>query len=315
MLVLNATTKVKSVMTDRGDLIQIGPGEFSRIIIASRNIIISAMNLGSPTEIGIVITGSYEMDIAKSITGCIPYLYTDQDEAKAKLLKADVDYKGNLNASKINAVNEELIKSKDEEILSLKTQLDNCKKELESLLNSDQVRVELEKQVESITKNLKTTVDERDRLKTQLQDSEDQIQSLTKTVNELRSKSGSMTQDLAGANEMISKLTAQLDEIKNSSATSAELEKVQDELLKVKQDYNTLEIESRNKDKKVDDLLSQIDGWKVASDGKDNQIKELSEALSEASKTIDDMKAQFNEACSKFNITKDDEGNWIQIVE
>lgn len=315
MLVLNATTKVKSVMTDRGDLIQIGPGEFSRIIIASRNIIISAMNLGSPTEIGIIITGSYEMDIAKSITGCIPYLYTDQDEAKAKLLKADVDYKGNLNASKINAVNEELIKSKDEEILSLKTQLDNCKKELESLLNSDQVRVELEKQVESITKNLKTTVDERDRLKTQLQDSEDQIQSLTKTVNELRSKSGSMTQDLAGANEMISKLTAQLDEIKNSSATSAELEKVQDELLKVKQDYNTLEIESGNKDKKVDDLLSQIDGWKVASDGKDNQIKELSEALSEASKTIDDMKAQFNEACSKFNITKDDEGNWIQIVE
>lgn len=315
MLVLNATTKVKSVMTDRGDLIQIGPGEFSRIIIASRNIIISAMNLGSPTEIGIVITGSYEMDIAKSITGCIPYLYTDQDEAKAKLLKADVDYKGNLNASKINAVNEELIKSKDEEILSLKTQLDNYKKELKSLLNSDQVRVELEKQVESITKNLKTTVDERDRLKTQLQDSEDQIQSLTKTVNELRSKSGRMTQDLAGANEMISKLTAQLDEIKNSSATSAELEKVQDELLKVKQDYNTLEIESGNKDKKVDDLLSQIDGWKVASDGKDNQIKELSEALSEASKTIDDMKAQFNEACSKFNITKDDEGNWIQIVE
>lgn len=315
MLVLNATTKVKSVMTDRGDLIQIGPGEFSRIIIASRNIIISAMNLGSPTEIGIVITGSYEMDIAKSITGCIPYLYTDQDEAKAKLLKADVDYKGNLNASKINAANEELIRSKDEEISSLKTQLNDCKKELESLLNSDQVRVELEKQVESITKNLKATVDERDRLKTQLQDSEDQIQSLTKTVNDLRSKSGSMTQDLAGANEMISKLTAQLDEVKNSSATSVELEKVQDELLKVKQDYNTLEIESGNKDKKVDDLLSQIDGWKVASDGKDNQIKELSEALSEASKTIDDMKAQFNEACSKFNITKDDEGNWIQIVE
>lgn len=315
MLVLNATTKVKSVMTDRGDLIQIGPGEFSRIIIASRNIIISAMNLGSPTEIGIIITGSYEMDIAKSITGCIPYLYTDQDEAKAKLLKADVDYKGNLNASKINAANEELIRSKDEEISSLKTQLNDCKKELESLLNSDQVRVELEKQVESITKNLKTTVDERDRLKTQLQDSEDQIQSLTKTVNDLRSKSGSMTQDLAGANEMISKLTAQLDKVKNSSATSADLEKVQDELLKVKQDYNTLEIESSNKDKKIDDLLSQIDGWKVASDGKDNQIKELSEALSEASKTIDDMKAQFNEACSKFNITKDDEGNWIQIVE
>ena len=305
MLVLNATTKVKSVMTDRGDLIQIGPGEFSRIIIASRNIIISAMNLGSPTEIGIVITGSYEMDIAKSITGCIPYLYTDQDEAKAKLLKADVDYKGNLNASKINAANEELIRSKDEEISSLKTQLNDCKKELESLLNSDQVRVELEKQVESITKNLKATVDERDRLKTQLQDSEDQIQSLTKTVNDLRSKSGSMTQDLAGANEMISKLTAQLDEVKNSSATSVELEKVQDELLKVKQDYNTLEIESGNKDKKIDDLLSQIDGWKVASDGKDNQIKELSEALSEASKTIDDMKAQFNEACSKFNITKE----------
>ena len=315
MLVLNATTKVKSVMTDRGDLIQIGPGEFSRIIIASRNIIISAMNLGSPTEIGIIITGSYEMDIAKSITGCIPYLYTDQDEAKVKLLKADVDYKGNLNASKINAANEELIRSKDEEISSLKTQLNDCKKELESLLNSDQVRVELEKQVESITKNLKTTVDERDRLKTQLQDSEDQIQSLTKTVNDLRSKSGSMTQDLAGANEMISKLTAQLDEVKNSSATSADLEKVQDDLLKVKQDYNTLEIESSNKDKKIDDLLSQIDGWKVASDGKDNQIKELSEALSEASKTIDDMKAQFNEACSKFNITKDDEGNWIQIVE
>ena len=315
MLVLNATTKVKSVMTDRGDLTQIGPGEFSRIIIASRNIIISAINLGSPTEIGIVITGSYEMDIAKSITGCIPYLYTDQDEAKAKLLKADVDYKGNLNASKINAANEELIRSKDEEISSLKTQLNDCKKELESLLNSDQVRVELEKQVESITKNLKTTVDERDRLKTQLQDSEDQIQSLTKTVNELRSKSGSMAQDLAGANDMISKLTEQLNQAKANSANLEELEKVQDELLKVKQDYNTLELESGNKDEKINDLLSQIDGWKVASDGKDNQIKELSEALSEASKTIDDMKAQFNEACSKFNITKDDEGNWIQIVE
>lgn len=322
MLVLNATTKVKSVMTDRGDLIQIGPGEFSRIIIASRNIIISAMNLGSPSEIGIVVTGSYEMDIAKTITGCVPYLYTDQDEAKAKLLKADVDYKGNLNASKVNAVNQELIAKKDKEIEELNNQILTLKSELAAKKDTDQVKIGLEKQIESLTKNLKTITAERDRLDTQSKDYEDQIASLTATVSDLRKSNGELTQDLTGAQKMITDLTEKLDNqdaeatkiaVKDLAEKNQELEAVTNELMELRKINSDL-TEEHNKDlEAIESYKTQIDSWKTASDGKDKQIKDLSSALSEASNTIDAMKASFNEACSKFGITKDEDGNWIQI--
>lgn len=285
MQVLNATTKVKSIMTDRGNLITIKPGELSELIIASRNMIVSAMNLGEPKDIGIIIKGSYEMDVAKNITGAVPYLYTDEDEAKSKLLDPSIDYVGTLNASKVNMVNEEIIKKKDEEIEKLKTEVSDITSKLQDAVSSNGIKAELEKRISDLEKLFKDVQTERDRLRTQLKDSQDQVEQLTKKSNELRETLGSKMQDLTGSSNMINKLTEEIENLKSE--------------LKNKKSDSSKEIDQLN------DTIAE----------KDEQINKLKDNLKDSAETIESMKSEFNSACEKFKITKDDKGNWIQVED
>lgn len=307
MLILNATTKVKSVMTDRGDMIQIMPGEVSRVIIASRNIVLSAMDLGSPSEVGIIISGSYEMDIAKSITGVVPYLYTDEAEAKSKLIDPSIEYKGNLNSSKVNLQNETIIKAKDKEIEALELKLKETKEELTAALKSDQFKEDLESRIEDLSRILKTTSTERDRLASQMKDLEDQVETMTPKLAELRKENGTKIQDLAGANEMINTLSVELNELK-AQLDSDIVKDLEEAVKKLEEKEVTISELNSKVESLEEDLLKALN----SSEAKEVQIKEYSSSLKESTDLIDSMKDDFNTACMKFNITKDDNGEWIQ---
>lgn len=267
MIILNATRTVKTIMTDNNKLITIQPGEVSQMMIASRNLIVTAINLGSPSEIGIIISGSYEMDVTKSITGSIPYLYTDIDEAKSKLLDSSIDYKQNLNQKKDNIVHEAEMKEKDDKIKTLKGNIESLNAELDSIKNSDRM-TEISNENKSLELKIKELISDKTRLTSQVQDMTEQLDSVTKNLNSVRSQLGSKVQDYASQSSLIDKLSGQL---KDSESKVTAL--------------NT-------KYKDYDDIHT---------------------ALKQATDQIDKMKSEFNEACNKFGITKDESGNWVQV--
>lgn len=288
MLILNATTTVKSIMTDKGALISILPGELSQLMTASKNLIISAINLGTPDEIGVILGGSYEFEIAGKISGSTPYLYTDVTEAKAKLLKENVDYKGNLNASKVNKLNEEEIQ-KLKAANELDKQLIAELKEKLRLAEANDYKSELESTVVKLESELKEANAMKLNLDGRLKESQDQVDNLTRNLNDVRSELGTKTQELASSAAMIDKLSQNIEELKSTPAESVDV-KESPEYVELKE--YALSLESQIKEK-------------------DTKISQLSTNLSESAQIIEDMKSEFNAACSKFGIYKDDSGEWV----
>lgn len=302
MLILNATKNVKSVMTDRGDLVTIKPGELSPVMVASRNLILSAINLGSPAEVGVILNSSYEMEIIKNITGAAPYIYTDTAEAQARLIDPSIDYQGTLAADKVNLLNVEAIKEKDEEIKSLKEQVKELTEKLAQSTDNSEV-ADLTAKLTQANQLHKEVQLERDRLKTQLLESQDQVKDLTDKVNQLRNESGSASQELTSSNEMITKLSLEKDEL------IKKVEVLEQKLSAVPED-NSEELKST-----VETLTNDVEQLTKSNEELTSTNQSLKSSLKEASEQIDFMKSEFNKACEKFKITKDDNGEWVQITE
>ena len=267
MIILNATKVVKSIIADNGkDMITIAPGGQSPLIIASRNTIMSAIKLGTSKEIGIILNGSYELDIAKNLSGAVPYLYTDIDEAKAKLIDSSIDYKSNLNSTKVNAQNEEIIKAKEKEITDLKAQISIYLANIESLKADGGLVKELERKIDTITADNKQAQLDRDRAKTQCQEYADKIEELTNKVNALTTDNENKTAEAKELHKMVNKLSKKIDAAEQVSVESA---------------------------------------------AKDEQIDSLKASLQEATNMIESMRNDFNTACSKFGISRTEDGEWI----
>jgi methyl-accepting chemotaxis protein len=262
MIIINATKKTQSIMTDRGDLITVEPGKQSDLVIATKNLISAAIRLGTPSEVGIVLSGSYELDVAKNISGAVPYIYTNLDEALGKLIDPTIDYKAPVAQTKLNMDLELKLTQKDEEIKTLNAEIDSLKDQLENN-PSDRLIKELESKLSNLESEFKTVSTERLRLQGQLEESTDQVKILTTNLNDLRKTQGELSQDLTAVNKLSNELTEENNTLK----------------ARIK------ELEDSN--------------------------KELSNNLAEAAQTIDDMKASFNQACEKFEIYRDDEGNWM----
>lgn len=299
MQILNATTQVKSVMTDRGDFITINPGEISRLIIASRNLIIGTMKLGTPSEIGIIISGSYEFDIAASITGSTPYIYSDLQEAKSKLLDPSIDYKANLNTAKVNHANEELIKQKDQRIEEYKKQIKDLESQIEDAKKTGEDNlVENQRKYKELEGRFVDVQKERDRIKSQLQEAQDQVSNLNENLNTVRKESSSNKNYYTKSQEMVDNLTSQLN------AMTADRDKYKSEVEKIQGELDTLK---SNQAQIVPPTES--DEYKKLQSEYDN----LKSNLKDASDTIENMKNKFNAACEKFRITTDENGEWIQL--
>jgi myosin heavy subunit len=286
MLILNATTQVKSVMTDSGDLITILPGQLSRMIIASKNLIISAINLGTPQEIGVILNTSYELTIAQGITGSTPYLYTDQNEAIAKLIDPSMNYQSELNTNKVNHENEFNLIAKDKEIEGLRKEVANLTAQLEASKTDTKIE-DLQAQMAKDAKTLIDTQSERDRLKSQLTEAQDTIKELTDKNNSLTTDLSNRTNEVRALSKTNQNLSDKILDMEKNAPKPSDLEAKVNEALE--------------KDK----IIVQ----------KDQKIEELKGSLQESVDQIEAMKKSFNEACAKFNITRNEAGEWIQVSE
>lgn len=294
MFILNATKFSKSLMTENGTIISVAPGEVSQLMIASRNMVIAAMKLGNPQEIGIILNGSYEMDLVKQITGAVPYLYTDIAEAKSKLIDPSIDYKGHLESNKANLVLEDKVKTLTEENSLLKNQISNLENELK-LANASDLKLELENRVGELEKVNKDLLVDKNRISDQLTQANDLIKTQSESLNNLRKENGDRMQEMASQSDMINKLSEKVK--------SLELE---------------LENEKKNEVAITPDMQAKLDSYddlesKVKED--ESLISSLKSNLSDASNLIESMKTDFNKACSKFGLYRDESGEWVRDPE
>lgn len=296
MFILNATKEVKSIMSDNGVIVSVGPGEVSQLIIASKNQIRAAMNLGSPKEVGIILDGSYDLALAKDISGAQPYLYTDIEEAKAKLIDPSIDYKAKLAGTlEINVLRGQLeskeldLKAKDAMIATLQANIDKLK--------AEDVKIELENKVRELEGRFHEAESDKLRLNSQLKDTQEQLRLINDTVSGLRKEVGDKDQELVSINKLLQEKVEKLTTVEQQLANQAS-EKVDLSEYVSKEEYSRLEAELT---KKIAELTHTNDTYK--------------ESLQEASNTIEAMKSSFNEACEKFSITRDENGEWIQILD
>lgn len=272
MQILNATQSVKCVMTDRGDLISIPPGELSPMVIASRNLVISAIQLGSPSQIGIVVSGSYETEIISKITGAVPYIYGSIEEAKAKLIDPTINYAPVVTES-INTTKLQLmIDERDVQIRGLEDEIVELNSKIATLESNDRIG-ELEGDIQKFRSEITELNADKVRLQGMNTELNEQINSLTQNLNSVRSELGKRTQEQAAQSEMINKLTEQNNELTMKLNSASE-----------------------GSSKELSEATELIESLKAN--------------LKESVDQIDSMKASFNAACQKFNLYLDESGEW-----
>lgn len=326
MQILNATKSVKSILADDGELITILPGEVSKLFTASSHTIRAAINLGEPNQIGIVLGGSWERDIAKTILACADYLYTDLDEAKSKLLDPSIDYKNSFSDS-VSEIKNTANDTKYQKIISeLESKLrdkDNRISELENNVEFSNLQAKYDDSLERI----KELEKERNNFHSQLQDSQDQLASITKDYTKVKDQFSNTQAQLIESSKTVDDLSNKISEYeaKLNSASSEDLDELKknvEDLYKENQDFKSKlikkdeEIENLTKNlEKLNSDLSEayensVDPSELESAKKLNE--ELKANLNEATSKIESMVKEFNAACEKFNITKDENGEWIQ---
>ena len=232
MRILNATQYQLSIMADNKQTFQIPPGQLSTPFAGSKSMVMKAVNLGHPGEIGIICSNVYEYQIAQTVTIAGSYLYETDEDAISKLIDKNTDYTNKRSEYQTN--NLELSKANNY-ISELQNEISELKKKLVEQTNNEN----------SATNDDSETINE-----------------LTSTVNELR-----------GYRVKFEELTK---EVKKSYVSK----------------------------KEMDSAKSNI---KNLTDENDK----LKEGMEKALKLIDDMKADFKEACKKFNIKKKD-AEWVQ---
>jgi predicted nucleic acid-binding Zn-ribbon protein len=261
MKILNATRSAISIMLDNNDLITIQPGEFSITFLASKNAICAALSLGTPSEVGIVLGGTWEQGVANQITGAAPYLYLSEDEAKAKLLDPTIDYKSSMADTQLSNLRES-VADYELKIKDLKDQIivkDSKIAELEAKGNDADYQTQ----------------------KIKLDQAEKQVSELT---------------------EKYKMTTSELEGVKN---TNAQLQTT----------IGTLNVEKKSLSDKVEVIGNQLRDANAQLDEANAKSETLLSDLSEANERIESMKAKFNEACEKFKISLDENGQWIKLPE
>lgn len=234
MKVLNATTRSISIMMDRGNILNIKPGTISEHFVASRNVILCAINSGSADEIGIILGGTYEQSIAQSVSGGQPYYYLSEDEAKARLLDPTVDYSATMKSTQTDDLKSEVKKLMD------------TVKDLETTIEAKDAEInELRVKVADVSSN-------------QFQDMK--IKELSKKNEELEIAVKKLTTELDGVNSVNTELRNQHDTlVTEKSAMTERMQILTKDNQTLNTDCNNLVTENEQLKKKVAELKNGLD--------------------------------------------------------
>jgi len=173
MQVINATKGDKKrtllIMLDRGQTLEILPGQVSQVFTPSVNTLKAVINSGSSDEIGIVFGGSWEESIGNQVTGGFPYYYTNMEEAKAKLF-AEAPVESAKSTSEVYTDNSAVIEDLQNQVNELTTKISEYKsKEADWELDHTKLQAS-EKENESLKAELKQLQSEFDGTKSDLND-------------------------------------------------------------------------------------------------------------------------------------------------
>lgn len=260
---------------DRGDIMTVLPGEISQLFIATKNAIKGVMAFGTPDEVGIILGGTYEQSISQTITGCAPYCYMSEDEAKAKLIDPTIDYKGALESAQVTS-----LKSESVELQKQIEAKDALIKKLEDQIKKDQ------EEIKKASSNEITDL----KLKEALKQNESDAATIT-----------SLTSELDGYKSNYESLKVQVDTLTTEKSALNEKISVLTKELKSRSD----ELELLSKKLQSDSLIKS----ELAE--KEELIDKLKASLKESSDRIDQMRDLFNNACEKFNLKLDENGEWV----
>jgi predicted nuclease with TOPRIM domain len=209
MQVFNAKRSTLTIPLDNGELIQVKPGECSRPFVGTASILMSVINTGSPSEIGVIVSSSYELDLIRQVSASMEYLYQNENDARAKLLEGKdltPTVSDNPYAVEMQKLQEKYdTKCKDYEFLE---------QEYKNLVNS------------------KSNDEELTRLRTELSNANDELIQLRNTISELNAEKDALSftitdqdRDINGYKEQVNTLSAQVAELQ--SKLDAELNKVE----------------------------------------------------------------------------------------
>jgi hypothetical protein len=81
MKVLNAKHSMLSFILGNEQTISVAPGKFSETFVADKNVILALIKGNQVHEVGFVLGNPYELEIAKQVSGCVPYLYNSEEES------------------------------------------------------------------------------------------------------------------------------------------------------------------------------------------------------------------------------------------
>jgi chromosome segregation ATPase len=266
MQILNATKVVKSILTPQNQLISIQPGQLSEPTIASSALIGAAIKLGTEKEIGIILTTSYEMEQARKVSASIPYLYTEVEEAKSKLLDPSIDYLGTINATRVNMEKDKIIEDKNQQIATLESEVKDLKEQLR-INSGEALKSELEAKLAKLDAEYKSLMIESQRKDTRIKEYEDQINDLNSSLNKVRADLGNASQNIPVMQKQLDEndktITSLRDEV---AATKSSLYHAEEELGKTREALT----ESVNKIEEMKSTFNSICaqfGIKRAEDG------------------------------------------------
>lgn len=244
MQILNGKKSTLMFKLDNGELMQIAPGTLSKSFIPSAHQVQSILSLGSPNEIAIILSSSYEMTIMNQLNASFSYLQPNEKTAREFLFdgkEPELDVVSPETAEILKL--KEAALEKDKTINELTEALKKANEEianspLQEYMNKAKLAEEkVEKSETALNKldaELKTANDK-------LIDSQRQISALTSKVAEAESKLKDANDKLVASvsAEDINALKAENEQLKKDGAIIVgNYNKAKDALVTVMKQFN-----------------------------------------------------------------------------
>lgn len=313
MQVFNAKRSTLTIPLDNGELIQVRPGECSRPFVGTASILMSVVNTGSPAEIGVIVSSSYELDLIRQVSASMEYLYQSESDARAKLLEGkdltptvsdnpyavemqkiqekydakckDYEYLENQYKDLVNK------KSDDSELTRIRMELANANDELIQLRSNLQA-LNAEKD------ELNFTITDKDK---ELLSKQEEINTLSAQLADVQSKldaelgKGSVDpEQLAEGSQLVKNLKKQVEDLTAELARAAE------------ESTEPLSAEDQGKLNEYPKLVAENSSLKAEINGMRNDATQIVEKYNKAKDTVVHL-------MEKFGISYVD-GQYVQTV-
>lgn len=306
MIIVNAKQAALAFPLDNGQLMQINSGDVSIPFMPSRAVIGSLLTLGTPEEIGIVLTNSYELSIISDLTGALAYLHDSVDAAKNVLFNG---FKAPVAPTVITEVEYQKVCGARDEALKKAAELEKKVNDLMhrmSQSSSEQSKKELDLRNQELTK------------------ANDRINELTSQLDEIKFSVADKEKEITRANEAAKSAQYELVELQKkmdaSVTENADVENVRAEMQEkidadekknadwerdfdeLKKSYNEIQAAYESSESALKEANAKIEGLSAPKDAEPIDR----EAIAEGSQLVADLRKQLEANVTEITQLKAD---------